>query len=793
VTSQAEATPTVVVVDDSAEVRLLVKTRLRISRLVDVVGEGATGAEAIELVRRHQSSLLLLDVSMPEVDGLQALPEVRKASPGTRVVFYSGFDERDLAARAVELGADGFIEKSASIDTLADELLAVLGPESACAREETAAPAHPVRAPLARTADDQRVLDEHLERFREVFDEAAIGMATVTLAGHVVRANRTFATLVQRSGESLVGRAYAEFTDGQSTLVDDALDDIRRNSVDLVQIEHDVAGVDPPRRVLASLAPVRDSSGGALYLFMQVQDVTSQRAAEEELRRSEQRFRLLVDSVEDYAIFMLAPDGTVVSWNAGAQRSNGYTADEMIGRHFRVFYPSEVQASGHPELELELALRDGRYSEEGWRVRKDGSRFWANAVITAVLDEDGTHVGFAKVTRDVTALREAQQTLHQSEERFRLIVQAVQDYAIFMLDQGGHVASWNAGAERTKGYTADEIIGQHFRVFYPPEVQASRHPENELEIAMREGHYEEEGWRVRKDGTRFWANVVITALFNDNGEHVGFSKVTRDISERRALLQEREATAAVLASANGELKALNERLTRSAQDQSQFLAVTAHELRTPVGVLGGSADTLARHWSQLTDVEREEMLQGMTSSANRLRRLLGDLLTASRLDARALELHPEQVDLADLVGEAVAAARRTHPDTDIRLEQVEHAAAYVDADKVAQAVDNLLGNALRHGAPPVVVSVVADALTVQVRVTDAGAGVPPALRARLFERFATGDTKRGTGLGLFIVRELARAQGGDATYEPGVPEGAGGTFVVSVPRAGASAAGHAQG
>jgi PAS domain S-box-containing protein len=778
-----EGAPTVVVVDDAAEVRLLVKTRLRISRLVTVVGEGSNGAEAIELVRKHRPALLLLDVSMPGMDGLEALPHVLETSPETRVVLYSGFDEQDLARRAVEMGAAGFIQKSASIDSLADDLCAVLDQGTEVVRSGTSAERGGPRGPLARSREDQQVLDEHIERFREVFDAAAIGMATVTLAGHVVRANRAFAQLVRRSGESLVGTAYADFTDGQSSLLDDALDDIRRHSTDLIQIEHDVTGVGDPRRVLASLAPVRDSSGRALYLFVQVQDVTSQRAAEQELRRSEQRFRLLVDAVEDYAIFMLSTDGIVVSWNAGAQRSNGYTADEIIGRHIRTFYPPEVQAAKHPEHELELALRDGRYEEEGWRVRKDGSRFWANVVITAVHDESGTHVGFAKVTRDVTALRQAQQTLHQSEERFRTLVQAVQDYAIFMLDEEGHIASWNAGAERSKGYKAEEIIGQHFRVFYPPEVQASGHPERELEIAMREGHYEEEGWRIRKDGTRFWANVVITALFNDHGQHIGFSKVTRDITERRTMMQEREATAAALASANTELKALNEQLSRAAEDQSQFLAVTAHELRTPVGVLGGSADTLAKHWSQLTEEERDEMLEGMTASASRLRRLLGDLLTASRLDARALDLHLGQVDVGDLVAQAVTSARRTHPEADIRLDAVQHAQAHVDAGKLAQAVDNLISNALRHGAPPVLVSVEADSSNVQIKVRDGGPGVPPALRARLFHRFATGDNKGGTGLGLFIVRELARAQGGDAYYRTGPTQGPSGSFVIVVPRA----------
>jgi PAS domain S-box-containing protein len=531
--------------------------------------------------------------------------------------------------------------------------------------------------------------------------------------------------------------------------------------------------------VLATIAPVLDSRERPLYLFLQVQDVTGLRGAQEQLRRSEARFRLLVEKVEDYAIFMLSPQGTVESWNAGAERIKGYTEQEIVGRHFRVFYPRKLQDARHPEHELELALRDGHYEEEGWRIRKDGSRFWANVLITAVHD-DGRHIGFAKVTRDITARREQDEALRQSEERFRLLVEAVGDYAIFMLDPDGRIASWNAGAQRSKGYTADEIIGQHFRVFYPPEVQAARHPEYELEVALRDGRYEEEGWRVRKDGTLFWANVVITAV-RDRGRLVGFAKVTRDTSERRAMLEERERTAAALAVANAQLE-------QAAEDQAHFLAVTAHELRTPVGVLGGTADTLAAHWADLEDDERRELLEGMSASAVRLRRLLADLLTASRLQASALELELGPVDVGALLATAAAAARRTHPGADVRVEAEPGLVVEGDTDRLAQAVDNLIANALRHGVPPVRVTGRVVGSEVEIAIGDAGPGVPEEMRTRLFDRFATGRGPGGTGLGLYIVRQLARSHGGDATYRPPGSDGAqNGSFVISLPYAGRTA------
>ncbi|WP_370963648.1 PAS domain S-box protein [Amycolatopsis sp. cg9] len=249
------------------------------------------------------------------------------------------------------------------------------------------------------------------------------------------------------------------------------------------------------------------------------------------------RFRLLVQGVLDYAIFMLEPEGRISSWNAGAERIKGYAAEEIVGQHFSVFYPAEDVAAGKPGWELEVAAAEGRLEDEGWRVRKDGTRFWANVVITALYDDRGQLKGFGKVTRDMTDRRAAEVALRESEERFRLLVQSVVDYAIFVLDPAGRISSWNAGAERIKGYAAEEIVGQHFSVFYPAEDVAAGKPGWELEVAAAEGRLEDEGWRVRKDGTRFWANVVITALLDDRGRLQGFGKVTRDMTERRTAEQ----------------------------------------------------------------------------------------------------------------------------------------------------------------------------------------------------------------------------------------------------------------
>ena len=258
-------------------------------------------------------------------------------------------------------------------------------------------------------------------------------------------------------------------------------------------------------------------------------------AKSENLVSTESKYELLVQSVTDYAIYMLDPQGRVTSWNAGARRFKGYEPDEIMGEHFSRFYTPEDRKQQIPRIALETAEREGRFEAEGWRVRKDGTHFWANVVIDPIWGPAGKLIGYAKVTRDLSERRAVEEELRASEERFRLLVQSVTDYAIYMLDKEGHVSSWNAGAERFKGYGADEIMGQHFSRFYSEEEREADIPRLALETAKREGRFEAEGWRVRKDGSRFWASVIIDPIRNDDGDLIGFAKVTRDLTEKRAI------------------------------------------------------------------------------------------------------------------------------------------------------------------------------------------------------------------------------------------------------------------
>jgi len=271
-------------------------------------------------------------------------------------------------------------------------------------------------------------------------------------------------------------------------------------------------------------------------------------------------FQLMAESVRDYAIFLLDPKGNIQSWNPGAERIKQYRADEIIGRHFSTFYTPQDIARDWPATELKLATTEGRFEDEGWRVRKDGSRFWAHVVITALRDPKGKLLAFSKITRDLSDRRLQEEELRRSEERFRLLIEGVQDYAIYMLNPEGVISSWNAGARRIKGYEASEIIGKHFSRFYSADDIAAGKPWAELAMAREHGRAEDEGWRVRKDGTRFWARVVVSALKDAEGQLHGFAKVTQDLTQR----QHSQAV---------------EIAARQVQD---FIAVLAHELRNPL-------------------------------------------------------------------------------------------------------------------------------------------------------------------------------------------------------------------
>ena len=525
-------------------------------------------------------------------------------------------------------------------------------------------------------------------------------------------------------------------------------------------------------------------------------------------------YRLLVDRVEDYAIFALDPNGVVLTWNRGAERLKQYTRDEIVGKHFSIFYPPEAIASRKTERELEEAIATGRTEDEGWRVRKDGSRFWASVLITAIRDDADTLLGFAKVTRDLSERRAAEEQLRESETRFRLLVERVRDYAIFMLDPTGHIATWNTGAQQIKGYTADEAIGKHFSMFYPPEDIADGKTERELEIASRTGQYAEEGWRLRKDGSRFWASVVITAVRDTDGSLVGFAKVTRDLTERRLAderslddarqLAAQEAARAAAEARAGELRALAEQLHDQAKElerrsteaetanraKSEFLAAMSHELRTPLNAIGGYAQLIQMGVSGPVTVEQLEHLERIQRSQQHLLGIINDILNFSRIEAGQVtyEIAPFVMrDVVEAVSPMVDLQAREKGLTLIIPRGSSQLIARTDRAKVEQILLNLLSNAVKFTDEGGTVEMTCDteADHIWLKVRDTGVGIPEDHLESIFAPFvqvgrSLASPKEGTGLGLAISRDLARAMKGDLTVTS--IEGQGSTFTLTLPK-----------
>lgn len=486
---------------------------------------------------------------------------------------------------------------------------------------------------------------------------------------------------------------------------------------------------------------------------------------------------LLVDSAVDYAIFALDVDGHVLTWNPGAARLKGYTADEIIGRHFSIFYPREDVDRGWPDRELAIAAAEGRFEDEGWRLRKDGSRFWANVVITALRGPDGRLVGFGKVTRDLTERKAGEDMLRESEERFRLLVSAVADYAIFLLDPDGTVASWNVGAERLKGYRADEIIGRHFSAFYSADDRAAGLPDHGLRTALEQGRWESEGWRVRKDGSRVWANVVITALYGSDGVHRGFAKVTRDLTDRkrnedalRVILERERETAAQL-----------RELDRMKTD---LVAMVAHDLRGPVGLIQDLLESLETGWDGMDDDQRLDLVRRMARRSVTLASLVDDVFDLVRIDAGRLDLDPHAIDVAAVVEQVVADAALMAPGRDLRVAVGESVRALGDERRTWQILSNLVSNAVKYSPIDAPVDIKSERIGQEVLVTveDHGPGIDHDDEAAAFARFGRlpgTAAVPGSGLGLFIARSLAEAQGGRLWVES--EPGRGATFFMALP------------
>ena len=615
----------------------------------------------------------------------------------------------------------------------------------------------------------------------------------------------------------------------------------------------------------------------------------------------ERLFQAVVASVKDYAIFMLDRSGRVATWNAGAELIKGYRSEEVIGKEISVFYTPEDVAGGKPRALLAAAVAHGRVEDEGWRVRKDGSRFWADVVITPVLDPAGQLQGYVKVTRDLTARKQAEdrlrrseeslqatlysigdgvlatdeqarvtrvnpvaerltgwpeaeavgrpigeifriineetraaatnpvarvlaegvvvglanhtalisrdgserpiadsgapifdaqgkpvgavlvfrniseerrkeEALRQSDEKLRLMIASVHDYALYMLDPDGLVVSWNPGAEKITGYRADEIVGQHFSRFFGAEDRQAGKPARELEIA-RTGRFEEESWRIRKDGERYWANVVITPIHDAANRLVGFVKITRDLTDRRKADEER-------------MRLVQAREAIRLRDE--FLSIASHELKTPLTALqlqlGNIGADAARPDELATKIDRAKRI------GDRLARLIEALLDVSRIATGSLRLNVERFDLVEVVRETVERLRdqATTAGCALTVDAPRSIEGDWDRLRIEQALTNLITNALKYAAgKPIAVSAARTNDVAVIEVRDRGPGIAEEDVPRIFERFERAVSSRhhgGLGLGLYVARQIAEAHGGAIAARN--VAGGGACFTVRLPLGG---------
>ena len=491
------------------------------------------------------------------------------------------------------------------------------------------------------------------------------------------------------------------------------------------------------------ITALHDDNGAIIGYGKVTRDLTEQHALEESLRHSEERFRTLVSQVRDYAIFALDRHGIIETWNAGAEAVKGYTPDEIIGQHFSVFYTDEDRRAGLPLQLLDEARAFGRVEHTGWRVRKDGTRFWADAIITALYDDQGSLTGYAKVTRDLTDQHDLELQLRENESRFRLLVSQVVDYSIIALDAQGIIQSWNAGAEAVKGYEASEILGKHFSVFYTEDDRRAGLPYRLLEEARLRGRVEHTGWRVRKDGTRFWGDVVITALYDDNGRLTGFGKVTRDLTERMQL--------------------------DSARDS--FFASISHDLKTPLTAIKGFAGLL----DTADGARRADIARRLEINADRLSVLVDDLVEYAKLRAGQVPLVWSLVSFGDIVRDSL---RNLGPVLSEHQVVFDEEPVEVEADPhvMERVVGNLLSNAVKYSPKGSKVAITLSTALDKARlvVSDQGRGILPEDLPLIFDEFERGKLAQsdgGSGLGLASVKQLVALHGGHVRIESEVGEG----------------------
>ncbi|MDQ3392986.1 MAG: PAS domain S-box protein [Bacteroidota bacterium] len=493
-----------------------------------------------------------------------------------------------------------------------------------------------------------------------------------------------------------------------------------------------------------------------------IKDLSEKNQDEQRKNENEDHFRLLIENISDYAIYMLNENGLVVTWNKGAKKIKGYSEKEIIGKSLTTFYTRQSIEEGVPTYELDQARIFGRFEAEGWRIRKGGKLFWASYILGSIL-KDNNLIGYYNITRDLTERKLAEKNLYESEERYKLLLNSVKDYAIFILDTKGYIVTWNKGAERIKGYSENEIIGKHFSIFYPDEAIRRGHPENELVVAQRDGRSEEEAWRLKKDGSLVWVNVVLSPIYNAENVLIGYSKITRDLTEK---------------------KKVDDALKTTITDLDNFIYTASHDLKSPITNLEGLVNILLQEVS-LSNIKAYQLIQMISLSINKFKETISDLTEISRIQ-RFVEEDVEPLRFMDFIDEFKVSnsilinENKAKIVLDLEIKEI-----FFSKKNLRSIISNLLLNSIKYKhfarRPEILIKTWAVEEFTVLSVQDNGLGMKSNEVSKAFAMFKRlHDHVPGSGIGLYIIKRIVENIGGKIEVESTVGEGT--TFKVFLPK-----------